>query len=102
MEQDGRYLEPIPKVIAQEFGYFPDEEHQKDFIKCIQTRKIPNANLEQSHKSATLVHLANLSYRVGKKQLYYDSANERVTNSEEANVISKGSHRKGYEIPEIV
>ena len=90
------------KVIAQEYGYFPDEEHQKNFIKCIKTRQVPNANIEQSHKSATLVHLANLSYRVGKKQLYYDSANERVTNSEEANTISKGSHRKGFEIPEIV
>ena len=90
------------KVIAEEYGYFPDEEHQKDFIKCVRTRKVPNANIEQGHKSATLVHLANLSYRVGKKQLYYDSASERVTNSDEANVISKGSHSTGYEIPEIV
>ena len=89
-------------VIAQEYGYFPDEEHQKDFIQCIRTRKVPNANIEQGHKSATLVHLANLSYRVGKKQLYYDSAAERVTNSDEANAISNGSHRPGYEIPEIV
>ena len=89
-------------VIAQEFGYFPDEEHQKDFIQCIRTRKVPNANIEQGHKSATLVHLANLSYRVGKKQLFYDSATERVTNSDEANAFSKGSYRKGYEIPEIV
>ena len=90
------------KILAQEYGYFPDEVHQQDFINCIRTRKVPNANIEQSHKSAILVHLANLSYRVGKKQLYFDSASERVTNSEEANVISKGSYRPGYEIPEIV
>jgi hypothetical protein len=89
-------------VIAQEYGYFPDEEHQKNFVSCIQTRKTPNSDVEQGHKSATLVHLANLSYRVGKKQLYYDSINERVTNSEEANKISQGTHRKGYEIPEAV
>jgi predicted dehydrogenase len=90
------------KVLAQEYGYFPDEVHQQDFIKCVRTRKVPNANLEESHKSATLVHLANLSYRVGKKQLYYNSAAERVQNSEEANAISRGSHRTGYEIPEII
>lgn len=88
------------KVIAQEYGYFPDEEHQQDFINCIRTRKMPNANIEQSHKSATLVHLANLSYRVGKKQLYFDSGTELVTNSDEANVISKGTYRPGFEIPE--
>jgi len=90
------------KILAQEYGYFPDEVHQQDFINCIRTRKVPNANIEQSHKSAILVHLANLSYRVGKKQLYFDSASERVTNSEEANVISKGSYRSGFEIPEII
>ncbi|MBI5009951.1 MAG: Gfo/Idh/MocA family oxidoreductase [Bacteroidia bacterium] len=89
------------KVIAQEYGYFPDEEHQQNFINCIRTRKTPNANLEQSHKSATLVHLANLSYRVGKKQLYYDGEKEMVTNSDEANVISKGTYRPGFEIPEV-
>lgn len=90
------------KVLAQEYGYFPDEEHQQDFIKCVRTRKVPNANIEESHKSATLVHLANLSYRVGKKQLYFDSASELVTNSEEANKISKGSYRPGFELPDII
>lgn len=90
------------RVIDQEFGYFPDEEHQKDFINCIRTRKTPNSDIEQGHKSATLVHLANLSYRVGKKQLYYDSVSEKVTNSDEANIISRGTYRPGYEIPETV
>ena len=89
------------EILAGEYGYFPDEEHQQDFIRCIRTGKVPNASIEQSHKSAILVHLANLSYRVGKKQLYFDSSSELVTNSEEANAISKGSYRPGFEIPEI-
>ena len=90
------------KVVAQGYGYFPDEVHQQDFIQSVRTRKVPNSNIEQGHKSATLVHLANLSYRAGKKQLYFDSETELITNSDEANSISKGSYRKGYEIPEIV
>jgi predicted dehydrogenase len=90
------------EVLAQEFGMFPDEEHQQNFIYCVRNRLTPNANIEQGHKSATLVHLANLSYRVGKKQLYFDSATERVTNSEEANAISKLSYSKDYEIPETI
>ncbi len=89
------------KVIAEEYGYFPDEEHQQNFISCIRSRKAPNANIEESHKSASLVHLANLSYRVGKKQLYYDGEKELVTNSEEANAISKGTYRPGFEVPEV-
>lgn len=90
------------EVIAQDYGYFPDEVHQQDFIKCVRTRKVPNSNINEGHKSATLVHLANLSYRTGKKQLFYDEVNEKVKNSEEANSISVGSYRQGYEIPEIV
>lgn len=89
------------EIVAQEYGYFPDEVHQQDFIKCIRTRKVPNSNIEQGHKSATLVHLANLSYRVGKKQLYFNKETERITNSDEANIISEGIYRKGYEMPEI-
>lgn len=90
------------EVIAQEYGYFPDEAHQQDFIDCIRTRKIPNSNIEQGHKSATLVHLANLSYRIGKKQLFFDGKTEKVTNSDEANEISKGTYREKYRIPDIV
>jgi predicted dehydrogenase len=90
------------KIAAQEGGYFPDEEHQKNFIHCLRTREVTNANLEQAHKSAILVHLANMSYRVGKKQLYFDGASELVTNSEEANAIARGSYRPGYEIPDEV
>jgi len=90
------------EVLAQDYGMFPDEEHQQNFINCVRNRLTPNANIEQGHKSATLIHLANLSYRVGKKQLYFDSTTERVTNSEEANAISKLSYSKGYEIPEII
>ena len=89
------------EIIAQDYGYFPDEVHQQDFINCIKTRKKPNSDIRQSHMSATLVHLANLSYRVGKKQLFFDGDNEKVINSEEANKISEGYYRPGYEIPEL-
>jgi predicted dehydrogenase len=90
------------KLVTQEGGYFPDEEHQQNFIKCLKTRETPNASLEQSHKSAILVHMANISYRIGKKQLYFDTATERFTNSDEANVLARGNYRKGYEIPEVI
>ena len=89
------------EVIAQEYGYFPDEEHQQDFIRCIRSRKVPNSNIEEGHKSATLVHLANLSYRLGKQQLFFDPVKEMVTNSDAANAISNRSYRPGYELPVI-
>lgn len=88
------------KVIAQEKGYFPDEVHQQNFIESIRSRKVPNANIEQGHLSAILVHLANLSYRVGKKQLYFDGAKEIIVNSDEANLLDKRDYRRGFEMPD--
>lgn len=90
------------EIIAQEFGYFPDEAHQQNFISCIRSRKTPNSDIEQGHRSATLVHLANLSYRAGKKQLFFDPVSETLINSEEASRFFPGTHRENYEIPEII
>lgn len=90
------------KVIDQEFGYFPDEAHQQNFIESIRSRKIPNSNIEQGHRSAILVHLANLSYRVGEKQLYFDRAKEIIINSDEANLLDRRDYRRGFEMPDEV
>ncbi len=52
--------------------------------------------------SACLVHLGNLSYRDGNKQLCFDGQAERFTNSDEANRLLKPAYRKQYRIPDEV
>ncbi len=84
------------EIVAEEFGMFPDIEHQLNFIDSIRTRKAPNGNIQQGHKSASLVHLANLAYRVGNKQLLFDNKTEMFTNSAEANELSKLDYRAGF------
>jgi predicted dehydrogenase len=91
---------PDYQIIDQEYGYFPDEVHQQDFIDSIRLRKEPNSNIEQGHRSAALVHLANLSYRSGKVQLYFDG--ERILNAAEVALPAQHACRKGFEIPDIV
>ncbi len=88
------------QVLAEEYGYFPDEAHLQNFIDSIRTRKKPNGDIEQGHYSANLVHLANLSYRIGKKQLYFDG--KKITNSEEANSLNEHNYRRGFEMPKNV
>ncbi|MDR0541752.1 MAG: hypothetical protein LBH19_06020, partial [Dysgonamonadaceae bacterium] len=95
-------LGPNNEIVAQEGGIFPDNEHQINFIASLRSRKKPNGDAEQCHRSATLVHLGNIAYRVGNKQLLFDPATETFTNSKQANVIARGSYRKGYEVPEKV
>ena len=86
------------EIVAEEYGMFPDIEHQQNFIDSIRSRNTPNGNILQGHKSAILIHMANISYRLGNKQLLFDPVEETFTNSSEANELSKSAHRPGFEI----
>jgi len=90
------------KVDDFDYGYHPDKFHQANFIDCIRTRKTPNGNIEQGHLSASLIHLGNLSYRAGCKQLLLDPKTESFTNSPEANQLARLEYRDPYRLPEKV
>ncbi len=93
---------PKEQLLAQDGGVHPDKEHQINFIECIRSRKQPNANMGQAHLSATLVHMANIAYRIGNKQLVFDGQNEKFIDNEEANKLVKKSYREKYSIPDKV
>ena len=95
MEADGR-------VVAQDKGYFPDQWHQPNFVDCIRTRKQPNADIEQAHRSGCLVHLGNIACRTGNQRLVFDGAGERFVGSDEANRLLKPAFRGNYRVPEQV
>lgn len=94
-ETDGR-------LVAEDKGVHPDRWHQPNFIECIRTRRQPNADIEQAHFSACLVHLANTSYRVGRRHLQFDAATERFTNSDAANALMRPAYRADYRLPDSV
>lgn len=90
------------EVIAQEYGQVPDIAHQQNFIESIRSRKQANGHVEQGHLSATMIHLGNISYRVGNKLLYFDGKKERFIDHDDANQLIKTSYREDYSIPESV
>jgi predicted dehydrogenase len=51
--------------------------HVKNWLDCIASRKDPNSTIELGHKVVTAAHLANLSYRTGKK-IFWDAEKEQV------------------------
>ena len=63
-----------------------------------------NAPIEEGHISCTLVHLANVSYRLGRT-LEFDPKTEQVIGDEEANRMLRSAergYRPGFRIPEYV
>jgi predicted dehydrogenase len=90
------------RIIAEDGGIFPDNEHQKDFIESLRTRKKPNGDVIQGQYSASLVHLANIAYRVGNRQLFFDPAKETFIGNEDANKLLRTTYRENYKIPDEV
>ena len=90
------------KIVAQDTGLYPMEPHILDFIDCIRTRNKPKGDIVEGHNSSVLMHLANLSYRAGNKQLLFSSDYETILNDEKTAILSRGSYRQGFEITEEV
>ena len=55
-----------------------------DFAEAVKTRKQPGGNPEAAHRAATVLHLANIAIRVGRK-IKYDPVKEEIVGDEEAN-----------------
>ena len=70
----------------------------QDFLKSIEDRSKPVADIEQGHISSASCILANVAMEVGKT-LEWDAAAHRVTNSDAANAKLKRDWREGYVHP---
>ena len=74
-----------------------------NFVDAVRSRKYSdlNAPIEEGAISTAMVHLANISYRVGRT-LHFDPATYSCTGDAEANRMFKRVYRKGFEVPEKV
>jgi len=92
----GREQQPGPE--KREGG-----DHYLNFIEAVRTRKREtlNAEIEEGAASTVLVHLANVSYRVGRT-LHFDASTMSVTGDAEANKLLTREYRKPFVVPEKV
>jgi predicted dehydrogenase len=102
-EDHGRYesflgKEQQPGPAGQDIG-----NNWANFIAALRTRKYEdlNAPIEEGAISTTLVHLANISYRLGRS-LHFDGATYSVTGDAEANKMFRREYRKPFVVPEKV
>jgi predicted dehydrogenase len=91
-----------PVVTAQMFGRYPDTAHQDNFLRCIRTRELPNADIREGHLSTLLCQLANASYRLDGQNLLVDPRTERFTNSAAGNRFLRREYRKPWAIEDQV
>jgi predicted dehydrogenase len=78
-------------------------EHWANFVDAVRSRKYSDltAPIEEGAISTALMHLANISYRVGRT-LHFDAATYSCTGDAEANRMFRRPYRKPFEVPEKV
>jgi len=86
------------ELVAQEPGYYPLLPHIKNYFDSVRTRNQPNSNIIEGHKSAIMIHLANLSYRADNAKLLFSPETESISNDDKAFLLSQPSYRNGFEI----
>jgi predicted dehydrogenase len=78
------------------------ENRWANFVQCVRSRKKEEvlAPIEEAHLSCALIHLANVSYRLGRA-LHFDPETEQVLADAEANRLLREGDR-GYREPFVV
>ena len=87
-----------PDVLPE--GKGEDVPHLRNFVQCVASRKLTNADVETAHRATTLCHLVSIC-RLLDRKLKWDADAEKFVGDEEANRMLSRPRRKGYELPKI-
>jgi predicted dehydrogenase len=74
--------------------------HFGNFLKAVKSRQVSdlNCDVEVGSVAAAFCHLANISYRLGRR-LTLDAAAQRFVNDDEANRMLTRNYREPYVVP---
>lgn len=75
------------------------DHHIRNFIECVRSRKLPNADIGIGHLSAIHCHLANIVSRTGHN-LHFDQGTETIPGDPVANVHVKRMYRTHWSTPQ--
>ncbi len=77
-------LSDLSQADQKRIKEMPDPEPLVSFADAVKTRKRAGGNADVANRSATLMHLANIAIRTGRK-LRYDPVKEEIIGDDEAN-----------------
>lgn len=77
----------IPDVMNK-LAEYPDPEPQRtDFLDCVRTRQKFALNEANGHYSCTLVNMATVALRLGRKELAFDPSTQTFVGDDAANAL---------------
>ncbi len=87
-----------PPVLPE--GKGEDVPHLKNFVECVKSRKLTNADVDTAHRATTLCHLVSIC-RLLDRKLKWDPQEEVFVGDDDANRMLSRPRRKGYELPKV-
>ena len=91
------------KLVDQAYGRQGDKPHIENFLQCVRSGALPNADVEQGHQSVLLCHLANIAWRLGNRKLKFDPKTESFPEAPEANrFLRRANYRPPWIVPEVL
>jgi predicted dehydrogenase len=97
-EHGGQFQEPGPRmepIESDEGDKEMDRRHTRNFLDCVKSRRLPNADVEIGHRSTTFALLANISLAT-RSRLDWDAEQEAIIRPEEANQMLDYEYRQPW------
>jgi predicted dehydrogenase len=97
---DSGQFEVFPKSLMAERrfkGGYPQNNHVREFLNCVKSRKQPVAPAEGAHRSISTCHVANICVRLGRP-VKWDPIKEEFPNDAEANRLVSRAYRHPWRL----
>ena len=90
----GEKVDPV-KLPAGEVKLAVSNNHHANWLESIKSRKLPVADVEIGHRSATVCHLGNIAVRTGRP-IVWDPVTEQIAGDEAAAKMLLKPYRKPW------
>jgi len=92
LESDPAEIVKTP-IGEKEWHCYPTDDHKKNWVQCVRSRKQTICPAETGHRSATVCHLTNIGYRL-RKPLRWDPVKEQFDDAEANKLVSREPRAK--------
>jgi predicted dehydrogenase len=92
IESDPAEIVKTP-IGEKEWRCYASNNHKRNWVECVRSRKQPICTAEIGHRSATVCHLTNIGYRL-RKSLRWDPAKEAFNDVEANKLVSREPREK--------
>jgi len=86
------------KIGPSEIHLYKSDNHYRNFIDCVLSRKETAAPVEPAHRSITICHLGNIAMRLSRKKLKWDPVKEQILDDSEAAKMLSRPYREPWKL----